>query len=209
MSSHQPPSRFPPPPVPRPPPPPRPCGAPLLRLRDPPPAQLVTSSTIVARCPSPLWESVPAWLSTSCPLRPPCVPPTPQAYFFGYVIHRLLLVALGRREEDDRDHYGNKRLDLGGPLLANLFRQLFRCGLFGSPLSLSCARRRAGGEQQALRRLACPRSPCECFSRRRRKLSKDVRGYVQKCVDKGREINLTSAISKETITRGLRCVALQ
>lgn len=49
-----------------------------------------------------------------------------QAYFFGYVIHRLLLVALGRREEDDRDHYGNKRLDLGGPLLANLFRQLFR-----------------------------------------------------------------------------------
>ncbi len=50
----------------------------------------------------------------------------PQAYFFGYVIHRLLLVALGRREEDDRDHYGNKRLDLGGPLLANLFRLLFR-----------------------------------------------------------------------------------
>lgn len=41
-------------------------------------------------------------------------------------MHRLLLVALGRREEDDRDHYGNKRLDLGGPLLANLFRQLFR-----------------------------------------------------------------------------------
>ena len=30
------------------------------------------------------------------------------------MIHRLLLVALGRREEDDRDHYGNKRLDLGG-----------------------------------------------------------------------------------------------
>lgn len=49
-----------------------------------------------------------------------------QAYFFGYVVHRLLLVSLGRREEDDRDHYGNKRLDLGGPLLANLFRQLFR-----------------------------------------------------------------------------------
>ncbi len=51
---------------------------------------------------------------------------TRKAYFFGYMIHRLLLVALGRREEDDRDHYGNKRLDLGGPLLAGLFRQLFR-----------------------------------------------------------------------------------
>lgn len=37
-----------------------------------------------------------------------------------------------------------------------------------------------------------------------RKLSKDVRGYVQKCVDKGKEINLTSAINKDTITRGLR-----
>ena len=43
----------------------------------------------------------------------------------------MLLVALGRREEDDRDHYGNKRLDLGGPLLANLFRQLFRWGRRG------------------------------------------------------------------------------
>lgn len=35
-------------------------------------------------------------------------------------------VALGRRMEDDRDHYANKRLDLGGPLLAGLFRNLFR-----------------------------------------------------------------------------------
>ena len=42
------------------------------------------------------------------------------------MIHRLLLVALGRRPEDDRDHYANKRLDLGGPLLAGLFRILFR-----------------------------------------------------------------------------------
>lgn len=49
-----------------------------------------------------------------------------QAFFFGYMVQRLLLVALGRREEDDRDHYANKRLDLGGPLLASLFRQLFR-----------------------------------------------------------------------------------
>lgn len=85
-----------------------------------------------------------------------------KAYFFGYVIHRLLLVALGRREEDDRDHYGNKRLDLGGPLLAGLFRQLFR------------------------------------------KLTKDVRSYVQRCVDKGKEINIASAVNKDTITRGLR-----
>ena len=40
----------------------------------------------------------------------------------SYMVHRLLLAALGRREVDDRDHYGNKRLDLAGPLLAFLFR---------------------------------------------------------------------------------------
>ncbi len=49
-----------------------------------------------------------------------------QAFFLGYIVHRLLLVSLGRRAEDDRDHYAAKRLDLGGPLLAGLFRQLFR-----------------------------------------------------------------------------------
>lgn len=42
--------------------------------------------------------------------------------YFSYMVHRLLLAALGRRELDDRDHYGNKRLDLAGPLLAFLFR---------------------------------------------------------------------------------------
>lgn len=47
------------------------------------------------------------------------------------MVHRLLLAALGRRELDDRDHYGNKRLDLAGPLLAFLFRGY---GHLGSPL---------------------------------------------------------------------------
>ncbi|XP_069140562.1 DNA-directed RNA polymerase II subunit RPB2 [Argopecten irradians] len=51
---------------------------------------------------------------------------TKKAYFLGYMVHRLLLAALGRREVDDRDHYGNKRLDLAGPLLAFLFRGMFR-----------------------------------------------------------------------------------
>jgi DNA-directed RNA polymerase beta subunit len=40
-----------------------------------------------------------------------------------------MLVALARRHEDDRDHYSNKRLDLGGPLLAGLFFTLFRLAL--------------------------------------------------------------------------------
>lgn len=49
-----------------------------------------------------------------------------KAYFFGYMVHRLLLAALERRELDDRDHYGRKRMDLAGPLLGALFRMLFR-----------------------------------------------------------------------------------
>ena len=97
---------------------------------------------------------------TPCPSQ--STPAPAQAYFFGYVVHRLLLVALGRREEDDRDHYGNKRLDLGGPLLANLFRGLFR------------------------------------------KLTRDVRVHVQRCVDRGKEINLTAAVNKDTVSRGLK-----
>jgi len=50
---------------------------------------------------------------------------TKKGYFFGYIVHRLLLAALERRAPDDRDHYGNKRLDLAGPLLGSLFRRLF------------------------------------------------------------------------------------
>ena len=47
---------------------------------------------------------------------------TRKAFFLGYMIHRLLQVRLGRSEEDDRDHFGKKRLDLAGPLLATIFR---------------------------------------------------------------------------------------
>nr|VDC99656.1 unnamed protein product [Brassica oleracea] len=87
---------------------------------------------------------------------------TPKAYYFGLIIHRLLRCALGRNPEDDRDHYGNKRLDLAGPLLGGLFRMLFR------------------------------------------KLARDVRSYVQKCVDSGKEVNLLFAINAKTITSGLK-----
>lgn len=51
---------------------------------------------------------------------------TRKAFFLGYMVNRLLLCALERKEEDDRDHFGRKRLDLAGPLMAGLFRVLFR-----------------------------------------------------------------------------------
>ncbi|CAK4076589.1 unnamed protein product [Aphanomyces euteiches] len=87
---------------------------------------------------------------------------TKKAYFLGYVVHKLLMCSLGRLGEDDRDHYGNKRLDLAGPLLGGLFRILFK------------------------------------------KLTKDVKGYLQKCVDAGRDFQLSLAIKSKTISNGLR-----
>lgn len=50
---------------------------------------------------------------------------TRKGYFLGYVVHRLLLACSGRIEEDDRDHFANKRLDLAGPLIGGLFRLVF------------------------------------------------------------------------------------
>ncbi|GAB7364626.1 hypothetical protein MBLNU230_g5430t1 [Neophaeotheca triangularis] len=51
---------------------------------------------------------------------------TRKAFFLGYMVNRLLQCALGRVEEDDRDHFGKKRLDLAGPLMAQVFRLKFQ-----------------------------------------------------------------------------------
>eukprot|EP00835_Amoeboradix_gromovi_P001397 NODE_63_length_25098_cov_0.440498.p1 type:complete len:1194 gc:universal NODE_63_length_25098_cov_0.440498:14088-10507(-) len=48
-----------------------------------------------------------------------------KGWFLGYMTHRMLLCCLERRELDDRDHYGKKRLDLAGPLMTSLFRICF------------------------------------------------------------------------------------
>jgi len=47
---------------------------------------------------------------------------TNKAFFFGYMVNKLCQCIMGRREEDDRDNFGNKRLDIAGPLMATLFR---------------------------------------------------------------------------------------
>lgn len=44
-----------------------------------------------------------------------------KCFFIGYMVHHLLLVALGRRDDTDRDMLGNKRLDLAGTLLGHQF----------------------------------------------------------------------------------------
>lgn len=49
-----------------------------------------------------------------------------KAFFLGYMVNRLCNAALGRANEDDRDHYGKKRLELAGVMLGNLFKQFFK-----------------------------------------------------------------------------------
>lgn len=45
--------------------------------------------------------------------------------FLGYMAHKLLLCSAGLAPPDDRDSYLNKRIDLTGALLNNLFRNYF------------------------------------------------------------------------------------
>jgi len=51
---------------------------------------------------------------------------TKKAFFIGYTVHKMLMCSLNRLEQDDRDHWGKKRLDLAGPLLGSQFRLLFK-----------------------------------------------------------------------------------
>ena len=87
---------------------------------------------------------------------------TRKCYFLGYVVHRLLQCHLGRAEADDRDHFGNKRLDLAGPLLGSLFRQLFY------------------------------------------QVTKEMRMYLQKCMDRNTNPNVSQSIRHHTITSKLK-----
>ena len=48
-----------------------------------------------------------------------------KAYYLGQMAQRLIELALGKREPDDKDHYANKRLKLAGDLLTSLFRVAF------------------------------------------------------------------------------------
>ena len=46
-------------------------------------------------------------------------------YFLGYMTHKLLLASFEIIKQDDRDSYLNKRVDLTGTLLNNLYRNYF------------------------------------------------------------------------------------
>lgn len=49
-----------------------------------------------------------------------------QASFLGHMVRRMLMTHIGMRKSDDRDSYSNKRVEVAGNLLFELFRHLFK-----------------------------------------------------------------------------------
>jgi DNA-directed RNA polymerase III subunit RPC2 len=49
-----------------------------------------------------------------------------KSIYVGHIVRRVVLVELGREPIDDRDYYGNKRIELAGNLLSLLFEDLFK-----------------------------------------------------------------------------------
>jgi len=58
-------------------------------------------------------------------LFPHCYTAKEKIFFLGYMINKLIRAALEIIKQNDRDSYCNKRLDLTGTLLNNLFRNYF------------------------------------------------------------------------------------
>ena len=58
-------------------------------------------------------------------LFPHCHNQTQKIYFLGYMTNKLLMASFEIVKQDDRDSYVNKRVDLTGTLLNNLFRNYF------------------------------------------------------------------------------------
>jgi len=58
-------------------------------------------------------------------LYPHCNTKQRKIYFLGFMISELIKTSMGLRPIDDRDSYANKRIDLNGSLLNNLFRNYF------------------------------------------------------------------------------------
>ena len=58
-------------------------------------------------------------------LFPHCKTVTQKLYLIGYMANKLIKTSLGKLPKDDRDSYINKRIELTGTLLNNLFRNYF------------------------------------------------------------------------------------
>ena len=58
-------------------------------------------------------------------LFPHCKSKNEKIYLLGFMVNEIIQCVLGRKEETQRDSYLNKRVELTGMLLNNLFRNYF------------------------------------------------------------------------------------
>ena len=49
-----------------------------------------------------------------------------KSIYIGHIVRRIVMVHMGKSSLDDKDYYGNKRLELAGSLLSLLFEDLFK-----------------------------------------------------------------------------------
>jgi DNA-directed RNA polymerase beta subunit len=154
---------------------------------------------------------------------------TRKGFFIGYMVHRLLNCSLGRATEDDRDHFGNKRLDMAGPLVGGLFRSLFyrvtkemrgqlqrvRGVVAVWPCGRVCVCVGGGGAVGAWRRPAWRVSPWfGCVAERCGKPSKCALGFTVpgrarrepplQRMNAGENLNIPLSIKNRTLSRGLQ-----
>lgn len=62
-----------------------------------------------------------------------------KAVYLAVMLRRIILAKMGKISVDDRDYYGNKRLELAGQLISLLFEDLFK--RFNSEVILNFALR--------------------------------------------------------------------
>ena len=122
------------------------------------------------------------------------------------MVHRTLQAALRRRELDDRDHYGNKRLDLAGALMAYLFRSLFKqftkdVGRFPISPSLLSFATFPSSSSSFSSSSSSSSPPGDPFSDRRHF---QLKNKLQRAVNRGKDFNLEAEIATNILTNGLR-----
>ena len=74
-------------------------------------------------------------------------------HFLAYMVNRLFQCLTGSRNWDDRDNVSNKRVDLVGPLLAQIFRTNFIGLVRDIKKSLSNSLRQQNSRNQSIRRI--------------------------------------------------------
>lgn len=77
-----------------------------------------------------------------------------KGYFLIRMIERCIEVANGKREEDDKDHYANKRVKISGKLMEELFR--YAIGYFIKDIKYQIERAHTRGRKMQIRTLVRP-----------------------------------------------------